>query len=187
MLSLLNCCLKMRQETKKWREIEGEACLRSKCLKPSQELTNPKSEASDDPEKSLAWDAPQNTLMMQGFEWHVPADQKHWHRLRMALPSLRDAGVDNIWIPPGCKGMDPSGTGYDIYDLYDLGEFDQKGSISTRWGPKEDLQALTVAARDVGIGIYWDAVLNHKAGADFTEQLSTVKVDPNGIKVTLIF
>jgi alpha-amylase len=82
--------------------------------------------------------------------------------------------------------MDPSGTGYDVYDLYDLGEFDQKGSISTRWGPKEDLQALIAAARDVGIGIYWDAVLNHKAGADFTEKFSTVKVDPNGIKVTLV-
>ncbi|KAJ5883475.1 uncharacterized protein N7473_010361 [Penicillium subrubescens] len=112
----------MREETNKWREIE---------------------EASDDPEKSLAWDAPQNTLMMQGFEWHVPADQKHWQRLRIALPSLRDAGVDNIWIPPGCKGMVPS-----------------------------------VTARGVGIGIYWDAVLNHKAGADSTERFSTVKVDP---------
>lgn len=123
---------------------------------------------------------------MQGFEWHVPADQKHWYRLRMALPSLRDAGVDNVWIPPGCKGMDPSGTGYDVYDLYDLGEFDQKGSISTRWGSKEDLQALIAVARDVGIGIYWDAVLNHKAGADFTEKFSTVTVDPNGTKVTLI-
>lgn len=124
--------------------------------------------------------------MMQGFEWHVPADQNHWQRLRVALPSLRDIGVDNIWIPLGCKGMDPSSTGYDIYDLYDLGEFDQKGSISTRWGPKNDLQALLAAARECGIGIYWDTVLNHKAGADFTEKFSAVKVNPDGIKVTPI-
>lgn len=150
------------------------------------ELTYPEPEASDDPEKSLAWDAPQNTLMMQGFEWHVPADQKHWYRLKMALPSLLDAGVDNIWIPPGCKGMDPSGTGYDVYDLYDIGEFDQKGSISTRWGSKEDLQALVEAAHDVGIGIYWDTVLNHKAGADFTEKFSAVKANPDGIMVLTI-
>lgn len=115
---------------------------------------------------------------MQGFEWHVPADQRHWKRLSEALPSLKDTGVDNIWIPPGCKGMDPSGTGYDVYDLYDLGEFYQKGSRATRWGPKEDLQGLVRTAQDLGMGIYWDTVLNHKAGADFTEILSVVKVDP---------
>ncbi|KAJ5551922.1 hypothetical protein N7461_006620 [Penicillium sp. DV-2018c] len=94
--------------------------------------------------------------MMQGFEWHVPADQRHWQRLRKALLDLKDIGVDNIWIPPGCKGMDPSGMGYDIYD------------------------PLVCAARDMGIGIYWDTVLNHKAGADSTEQFTVVKVDPEG-------
>lgn len=134
----------------------------------------------EDPEKCLAWIAPQNSLMMQGFEWHVPADQCHWQRLREALPSLKDAGVDNLWIPPGCKGMDPFGTGYDLYDLYDLGEFYQKNCRATRWGPKEDLQELVQAARDLDIGIYWDTVLNHKAGADFTEEFSVVEVDPEG-------
>ncbi|KAJ9486599.1 hypothetical protein VN97_g6743 [Penicillium thymicola] len=118
--------------------------------------------------------------MMQGFEWHVPADQRHWKRLRKAIPDLKDIGVDNIWIPPGCKGMNPSGIGYDIYDLYDLGEFDQKGTRATRWGPKEDLQSLVRAAQDMDIGIYWDTVLNQKAGADSTEKFTVVKMDPEG-------
>lgn len=116
--------------------------------------------------------------MMQGFEWHVPPDQRHWKRLRNALPSLKDIGVDNIWIPPGCKGMDPTETGYDIYDMYDLGEFYQKGSRATRWGSKEALQGLFRAARNIGIGIYWDTVLNHKAGADYKEKFAAVKVNP---------
>ncbi|KAJ6137195.1 hypothetical protein N7471_003681 [Penicillium samsonianum] len=116
--------------------------------------------------------------MMQGFEWHVPADQRHWQRLRKAIPDLKDIGVDNIWIPPGCKGMNPSGIGYDIYDLYDLGEFDQKGTRATRWGPKEDLQSLVQAAQDMNIEIYWDTVLNQKAGADLTEKFTVVKMDP---------
>jgi hypothetical protein len=30
--------------------------------------------------------------------------------------------------------MDAHGNGYDIYDLYDLGEFDQKGAVPTKWG-----------------------------------------------------
>ncbi|KAJ5266568.1 hypothetical protein N7478_009376 [Penicillium angulare] len=131
-----------------------------------------------DSEKTIPWIAPQNTLMMQGFEWHVPADQRHWKRLCMSMPTLRDAGVDNIWIPPGCKAMDASGVGYDLYDLWDLGEFDQKGSRATRWGPKEDLIDMVQAAQDVGIGIFWDTVLNHKAGADSTETFQAIKVDP---------
>lgn len=116
--------------------------------------------------------------MFQAFEWHVPDDQAHWRRLLQELPTLKRMGVDNIWIPPGCKAMSPSGNGYDIYDLYDLGEFDQKGTRPTKWGTKEELQKLISGAQDLGIGIYWDAVLNHKAGADFTERFPAVKVDP---------
>lgn len=127
------------------------------------------------------WTAPPNSLMMQGFEWHVPADQLHWKRLQKALPGLRDIGVDKMWIPPGCKGMDASGIGYDLYDLWDLGEFHQKGSRATRWGPKEHLSEMMQTARDVGIGICWDTILNHKAGADRTETFQATKVDPEGI------
>jgi alpha-amylase len=97
------------------------------------------------------------------------------------MPGLRDIGVDNLWIPPGCKGMDASGIGYDLYDLWDLGEFHQKGSRATRWGPKEDLSEMMRTAQDVGIGICWDTILNHKAGADMTETFQATKVDPEGM------
>lgn len=123
--------------------------------------------------------------MFQAFEWHVPDDQAHWRRLLQELPTLKRMGVDNIWIPPGCKAMSPSGNGYDIYDLYDLGEFDQKGTRPTKWGTKEELQRLIAGAQDLGIGIYWDAVLNHKAGADFTERFPAVKVDPQRMYYTM--
>ena len=123
---------------------------------------------------------PDNALMMQAFEWYAPADQRHWQRLYKALPDLKAIGIDNIWIPPGCKAMSPSGNGYDIYDLYDLGEFDQKGSRATKWGTKEELQAFAARARSLGIGLYWDAVLNHKAAADHPEECIAVKVDAKG-------
>ncbi|KAL8694917.1 MAG: hypothetical protein Q9218_000488 [Villophora microphyllina] len=121
----------------------------------------------------------ENFTMMEAFEWYVPADQKHWQRLRKAAPGLKAIGIDNLWVPPGCKGSSQQGNGYDIYDLYDLGEFDQKGGVSTKWGTREDLIQLVKSANDAGVGIYWDAVLNQKAGADRTERCQVVEVDPN--------
>lgn len=45
--------------------------------------------------------------MMQGFECHVPADQRHWQRLRKVIPNLEDIGIDNIWIPPWLQEDEP--------------------------------------------------------------------------------
>ncbi|KAF1950033.1 glucan 1,4-alpha-maltohexaosidase precursor [Byssothecium circinans] len=122
---------------------------------------------------------PENSTILQGFEWNVPADQKHWKRLARVTPALRDVGVTALWLPPGCKAAAPEGNGYDIYDLYDLGEFDQKGTRATKWGSKEDLVSLSKVAKEKGMKLYWDAVLNHKAGADRTEKCRVVEVDEN--------
>lgn len=48
------------------------------------------------------------------------------------------------------------------YDIWDLGEFEQKGSKGTKWGTKEDLLKAINVASDNGIITYIDAVLNHK-------------------------
>jgi len=109
----------------------------------------------------------------------LPADHKHWQRLEKALANLKTVGIDNIWIPPACKASKPKNNGYDIYDLYDLGEFDIKGSVATKWGTKRELLSLCHRAREIGIGIYFDAVLNHKAGADHFEKCQAVKLNPN--------
>ena len=123
---------------------------------------------------------PENMTMFQAFEWNCPKDQKHWMRLALAIPSLKSIGLDNMWIPPGCKGGWHGSNGYDIYDLYDLGEFQQKDSRGTKWGTKEELMEMMDVATENGFGIYWDAVLNHRAAAEFTEPCYAVKVDPEG-------
>jgi len=51
--------------------------------------------------------------------------------------------------------------------------------VRTKWGSKEDLMGLSKKAKDLGIGLYWDAVLNHKAGADNLEKCLAVEVDEN--------
>ncbi|KAK4493663.1 hypothetical protein PRZ48_014848 [Zasmidium cellare] len=122
---------------------------------------------------------PENATLLQGFEWNCPADGKHYQRLLKALPNLKACGIDNVWLPPGCKASSPEGNGYDVYDLYDLGEFDQKGGVRTKWGTKEELLNLAKKAEELGMGLYWDAVLNHKAGADKKEKAHAVEVDEN--------
>lgn len=134
-------------------------------------------EAAKNLDQLPSWTAPDNTLILQAFEWYMPADRRHWKRLTASLPDFKAIGVDQIWTPPGCKGMDPSGNGYDIYDLYDLGEFDQKGSVATKWGIRKELEDLVCQAQALDIKIIWDAVLNHKAGADFPETFEAVEVD----------
>lgn len=123
----------------------------------------------------------ENATLFQGFEWNVPADHKHWQRLIKVLPALKQIGIDNVWLPPACKAANgKEGNGYDIYDLYDLGEFDQKGSRSTKWGSREELAELVEKSESEGVGLYFDAVLNHKAGADNKEKCRVVEVDDNG-------
>ena len=67
-----------------------------------------------------------NHTMMQFFEWHVDADGTHWKRLTEAAPKLKESGIDCIWIPPITKGHSVEDKGYGVYDVYDLGEFNQR-------------------------------------------------------------
>ncbi|KAF2657612.1 glycoside hydrolase family 13 protein [Lophiostoma macrostomum CBS 122681] len=120
---------------------------------------------------------PENDTLFQSYEWNVPADQAHYKRLTTAIPKLKSIGIDTLWLPPGCKAAAPEGNGYDIYDLYDLGEFEQKGTRATKWGSKEDLLELCKVAKENGVNLYWDAVLNHKAGADSVEKCRVIEVD----------
>src|SRR5699024_8620198 len=83
-----------------------------------------------------------------------------------------------VWIPPCFKSTYPEDVGYGIYDLFDLGEFDQKGGIATKYGTKEELLEAIEELHKYNIQVYADVVLNHKGGADGTEQFMAVEVDP---------
>lgn len=123
---------------------------------------------------------PRNHTMFQGFEWYVPSDHQHWRRLETIVPTLARLGINTLWVPPACKGFGKDSVGYDIYDLYDLGEFQQKGSVATKYGTKEELVSLSHTAEEFGIGLIFDTVISHKAGADDFEEVKAVKVDQFG-------
>ena len=70
-----------------------------------------------------------NSTMIQYFEWYLPGDGKHWDRVKKDAAHLHQIGFDHIWLPPAYKGQGGRhDVGYGVYDLYDLGEFDQKGN-----------------------------------------------------------
>lgn len=116
--------------------------------------------------------------MIQFFEWYLPADGQHWKRLMEEAPHLKEMGVSGVWIPPCTKAYGPDDVGYGIYDWYDLGEFDQKGTVRTKYGTKQELLDAIQALHEHGLKVYADVVLNHKAGADETERFMVVEVDP---------
>jgi alpha-amylase len=45
------------------------------------------------------------------------------------------------------------------------GEFDQKGSVRTKYGTKEQLLKMMDACKKAGVQVYLDTVFNHKFGA----------------------
>jgi len=121
-----------------------------------------------------------NGVMMQWFHWYSDDDGNHWSRLEQEAPALAKAGITAVWLPPAYKGMNGAkDVGYAAYDLFDLGEFDQKGSIRTKYGTKDAYFKSIRACRSYGIEVYADAVFNHKIGGDLEEDFEAVPLDDN--------
>lgn len=113
-----------------------------------------------------------NGTMLQGFTWNLPADGQHWRRLGQMAGRLVSEGITSVWMPPAYKGQAGiKDVGYGVYDLWDLGEFDQKGSIPTKYGTRREYCSAVIALQQAGIDVLGDIVLNHKMGADASEEV----------------
>lgn len=118
-----------------------------------------------------------NGVMMQYFEWNLPNDGRLWTQLKEDASHLAEIGITAVWIPPAYKADEQADEGYATYDLYDLGEFDQKGTVRTKYGTRRELEEMIAALHDNGISVYLDVVLNHKAGGDYKECFRVIEVD----------
>ncbi|WP_247937693.1 alpha-amylase [Streptococcus intermedius] len=127
----------------------------------------------------------ENQTLMQYFEWYLPNDGQHWNRLAKDAPHLASKGIRKVWMPPAFKATSSNDVGYGIYDLFDLGEFDQKGTIRTKYGLKEEYLKAIKSLKENGIEPIADVVLNHKAAADYKERFTVIEVDPNDRTVAL--
>ena len=127
----------------------------------------------------------ENQTLMQYFEWYLPNDGQHWNRLARDAPHLASKGIRKVWMPPAFKATSSNDVGYGIYDLFDLGEFNQKGTVRTKYGLKEEYLKAIKSLKENGIEPIADVVLNHKAAADYKERFTVIEVDPNDRTVAL--
>ena len=118
-----------------------------------------------------------NGTMLQGFSWYLPADGSHWKRLEEQAATFAYEGITAVWLPTAFKGeKGPQDVGYGVYDTYDLGEFNQKGSVRTKYGTRSEYQAAIQALHAHGIQVLADIVLNQRLGADGCEEVRAQEV-----------
>lgn len=119
-----------------------------------------------------------NPTLLQAFHWYYPDGGKLWPEILERATRLNDIGINMVWLPPAYKGAAGGySVGYDSYDLFDLGEFDQKGTVATKYGDKSQLLAAINALHDNDIAVLMDVVVNHKMGADEKESIRVNRVN----------
>ena len=91
-----------------------------------------------------------------------------------------------MWLPPAYKAeKGAKDVGYGVYGTYDLGEFDQKGTVATKYGTRAEYEAAIEALHANGIQALADIVLNQRLGADGTENVVAREVRSSNREVVL--
>lgn len=109
----------------------------------------------------------QNDVMMQAFYWDVPVDAVNkngswWDTLAYKAKAMGLAGFKGLWVPPPAKGnFGIYDMGYGLFDHYDLGNYNQKGTTETRFGSRTELNRMIDSLHRNGIHVYADIILNH--------------------------
>lgn len=108
---------------------------------------------------------PGKGVLMQAFYWDVTEGGIWWDIVTSKIDDWAVHGIDAIWIPPISKGQSGKfSMGYDPADYFDLGDFEQHGTVQTRFGNKEELQKLIDKAHEHQIAVIADMVINHNSG-----------------------
>lgn len=138
----------------------------SSCSDSLEEIIPVEEDQNQNQITSTTKSASNANVMMQAFYWDVPDDGNWWDVISAKTSSWSSAGFNRIWLPPASKAHNHNGRsmGYNPYDYYDFGEFDQMGAIETRFGSKKELQNLISSAHNNGLEVIADIVINHNSG-----------------------
>ncbi|SOE20227.1 alpha-amylase [Spirosomataceae bacterium TFI 002] len=122
-------------------------------------------EVSSKPSENLSDHFQKEGILMQAFYWDVEPRGEWWNTIEPKLATWKELGVDKIWLPPASKGMSGGySMGYDPFDYFDFGDFDQMGTTKTRFGSRVELEKLITKAHSLSIDVIADVVLNHNSG-----------------------
>jgi glycosidase len=86
-----------------------------------------------------------------------------WKEIADKMPELAEVGYGALWLPPPTKGSGGLSVGYDLWDPFDLGAKDQRGTVKTRYGTEAELLRLIEVAHRFGLRVYFDNIMNHRA------------------------
>src|SRR5688572_27713892 len=87
-----------------------------------------------------------------------------WAEVTEKIPEIAEAGYTSLWLPPPCKAMGGFSIGYDLFDPFDLGDKNQRGTVRTRYGTKDELLEMVRIAHRFGLRVYFDNIMNHRGG-----------------------
>jgi hypothetical protein len=88
--------------------------------------------------------------------------QVNWNDLIQKMPELAEAGYTSLWLPPPAKAGSGFSVGYDLFDPFDLGDKNQRGTTATKYGTKDQLIKVVETAHRFGIRVYFDNIMNHR-------------------------
>src|SRR6266850_6189286 len=89
--------------------------------------------------------------------------QVNWSELTQKMPEIAEAGYTSLWLPSPAKGGSVFSVGYDLFDPFDLGDKNQRGTTATKYGTKDQLIQVVETAHRFGIRVYFDNIMNHRA------------------------
>ena len=103
--------------------------------------------------------------MMQTFYWDVEPRHEWWNLINGKVEGWANAGIDRLWLPVATKGQSGGySMGYDPSDYFDFGEYNQHGTVPTRFGTRDELVTLIANAHANDLEVIADIVINHNSG-----------------------
>lgn len=111
---------------------------------------------------------PEKKVILQAYwwdYWNSNFENSYANYLAELAPRLRELDINAVWVPPFVKNDGTNSVGYTPFDFYDLGDKYQKGSVTTRFGTKDDVLRMIAVMHANGIEVIADAVINHTKGA----------------------
>ena len=114
----------------------------------------------------------ENDVLFQAFYWNAGSPNKddrdegdgNWYVTVMSnVFDLATSGFTHVYLPPPAKGESGRySMGYDPFDHYDLGQYDQPPrGVETRFGSRSELTNLTATLTRSNLLPVVDVVMNH--------------------------